>query len=355
MGIVCSYKIRGTERSGYFVIASNSSLCQLREFVSREFFEGARPVCIIAKGKGPVKNDKVLQEVFRSGEVEFIFVRRQGKNIPKPEMCNLPSQVKSPEMLQQEEAPKEEKFTLGPNLTTIFSRMNILVNEDPTATLEQLKQLPHPLPKLVQQYERQGNNSPILIRRTANHLSRLSGVSSKNLIPETRDLLAFVSTAEVKDDSPVQHKVSDREVLYACRRGEAQRLRKIPMNLVHQAICDECKKPIRGIRYKCLQCDDFDYCESCENNEQVRSQHAREHVFAKLQRPQDYNTIQHLKQDGHVRVHPGRIVCGMPHRRPQPRPECKMPRVEALEKSVKQLEEQLSQLMSAQNQYKRIE
>mmetsp|Transcript_4711 Transcript_4711/g.7001 ORF Transcript_4711/g.7001 Transcript_4711/m.7001 type:complete len:291 (-) Transcript_4711:15-887(-) len=51
---------------------------------------------------------------------------------------------------------------------------------------------------------------------------------------------------------------------------------------VHFAVCDNCNQPIVGIRYKCLQCPDFDFCEVCEGPE---SGHDESHVFAKLCRP----------------------------------------------------------------------
>mmetsp|Transcript_4712 Transcript_4712/g.7002 ORF Transcript_4712/g.7002 Transcript_4712/m.7002 type:complete len:300 (-) Transcript_4712:15-914(-) len=51
---------------------------------------------------------------------------------------------------------------------------------------------------------------------------------------------------------------------------------------VHFAICDNCNQTIVGIRYKCLQCPDFDFCEVCEGPE---SGHDESHVFAKLYRP----------------------------------------------------------------------
>jgi len=51
---------------------------------------------------------------------------------------------------------------------------------------------------------------------------------------------------------------------------------------VHHAICDNCNQTIVGIRYKCIQCPDFDFCEVCEGPE---TGHDQSHVFAKLYRP----------------------------------------------------------------------
>ena len=47
---------------------------------------------------------------------------------------------------------------------------------------------------------------------------------------------------------------------------------------IHSLVfCDECnnKKPIRGVRYKCGHCPDFDLCETCHHY----SRHDPTHCF----------------------------------------------------------------------------
>ena len=47
-------------------------------------------------------------------------------------------------------------------------------------------------------------------------------------------------------------------------------------------VCNECRKNISGIRYKCTICKDFDYCEKCE--EKDNGKHG--HPLLKILRPE---------------------------------------------------------------------
>ena len=52
---------------------------------------------------------------------------------------------------------------------------------------------------------------------------------------------------------------------------------------VHACICDGCgMNPIKGIRYKCTVCKDFDYCEGCE----VTLANKHGHPFLKIRKPE---------------------------------------------------------------------
>lgn len=52
-------------------------------------------------------------------------------------------------------------------------------------------------------------------------------------------------------------------------------------HIIHlNVICDACDQMIRGRRYKCLICPDFDLCQSCEQ----KNEHF-EHAMMRLVKP----------------------------------------------------------------------
>lgn len=67
-------------------------------------------------------------------------------------------------------------------------------------------------------------------------------------------------------------------LLYHIAEGEAKR-----KAYEHRGIhCEECgERPIKGIRWHCLNCPDFDLCSTCESN----TEHQKTHVFSKIKIP----------------------------------------------------------------------
>ncbi|VEU23203.1 DEKNAAC104329 [Brettanomyces naardenensis] len=51
-------------------------------------------------------------------------------------------------------------------------------------------------------------------------------------------------------------------------------------------ICDGCDEIIKGNRYKCVECFDFDLCESCENNGTEKAEHLKTHQMLKIKLPE---------------------------------------------------------------------
>jgi len=56
-------------------------------------------------------------------------------------------------------------------------------------------------------------------------------------------------------------------------------------------ICDGCNRsPIIGIRYKCLECFDYDLCESCADRQLIHAHH----VMAKIRTPHQIDVVRKL-------------------------------------------------------------
>ncbi|ANB13454.1 hypothetical protein AWJ20_1745 [Sugiyamaella lignohabitans] len=56
-------------------------------------------------------------------------------------------------------------------------------------------------------------------------------------------------------------------------------------NEYHSAVCDICENSIRGERYKCMDCPDFDFCNNCFPH---RSVNHPAHRFVRIRNPEDF-------------------------------------------------------------------
>lgn len=78
-------------------------------------------------------------------------------------------------------------------------------------------------------------------------------------------------------ESPTEH---ENRLLLLYQIAEEQSIKE---GYIHRGIsCNSCGQlPIRGIRFRCANCFDYDLCEQCEAN----NQHGRRHVFNKIKIP----------------------------------------------------------------------
>lgn len=74
----------------------------------------------------------------------------------------------------------------------------------------------------------------------------------------------------------------------------AELLCKAGRNLRHNAICDGCDKFIYGVRHKCLNCPDFDYCSECVKNAKfIHPTHRFVPVYEALSSPPSSYVLHH--------------------------------------------------------------
>lgn len=127
----------------------------------------------------------------------------------------------------------------------------------------------------------------------------------------------------------------------------------------HRAICDSCNKSIVGIRYKCVNCPDYDLCEVCEDLNPSHNIHPADHLFLKIRRPicpyrrvalpNFYQPLPHAHPH-HQRQCPRRAACTIAvHHKAAPAQQNKPDnndgeRITALEAKYEKLEQVLHQL-----------
>lgn len=70
-------------------------------------------------------------------------------------------------------------------------------------------------------------------------------------------------------------------------------------NVRHNAFCDVCSKVVRGVRYKCLDCPDWDACEGCYAS--LARTHAG-HAFVRISEPADHLTARHAPKVLHPHI-----------------------------------------------------
>ena len=80
--------------------------------------------------------------------------------------------------------------------------------------------------------------------------------------------------------------ISADEIILRASKKEV----KVKEGIHFHVVCDGCKKtPIRGNRYKCKKCPDFDFCESCyEKNKETHG-----HEFTKIPKPRNTRRMGH--------------------------------------------------------------
>jgi hypothetical protein len=117
--------------------------------------------------------------------------------------------------------------------------------------------------------------------RNKNHLNQ-----NETLLDDIRGLVCVTTSEGINEAARDQ--ASRQQVLRVfvkfLKEGSTP-LKYLPPKHVG-VICDGCNRsPIIGIRYKCLECFDYDLCESCADRQLIHSHH----VMAKIRTPHQVN------------------------------------------------------------------
>jgi len=356
--ITCEYTITGTDQTGYFLLPRDTTHAQLVEFIRENVHSGD----FVLKNyrREEITTSEQLDQLLQISE-EFLFPLYiepvvAEEPVPEPE----PELVK--EEVVEEEAPVPapdvpSKPTLGPICTRVLSELGVEVEiEEGFDPLDLIHRLPRFVAPLVKARYQEILANPDALEPTLHVIADLVGEPYEEFSSEVKHTLEQLRQQNEKAESQEQKQEQEQEQEQEQSVAEEEVRQEppvLPPQVVHPAYCDKCQITICDIRYKCIQCPDYDLCVLCENEQSYRPFHNPQHVFAKVYKPSLRPLPAHMTQPllvpmffrGVPLAHPSPVPppCPPPHFHPRGARAFHQ-RVSQLEQTVKNLQDQLNKL-----------
>lgn len=314
----------------YFFIDSSINLQLLRKFFQDQLHpeEG---FTIHAQSLA-IDSPQALEELLQN-ENEIHFTIQDVAHFPK-------NQEPEPE-------PSSKKLQFGPIITHLIEQLGLESECEQLSDADEIKGFIQNLPffPMIRMFAQQ----PLFLEHSLARVAEHFEVDHKSLVLEVQELLQTIDLFGVDSNLPPKpsgpsgfnfgfgdifngngfgfNPWSLLSSLHRPRQDEQKPKEKeeipIPRDsepqgpVEHPAVCDNCDQTIRGIRYKCTTCFDYDLCEACEALNGTEWFHDEVHCFAKMYKP----SLRHPgmgNQFPHAFVPP--FGHGFPHPHPHPSP-----------------------------------
>lgn len=274
--IICYYSINNTS-TGYFLLEDSPSLPQVTDFVRTNLLpEG--DFTLLDDSLATLNSDVQFQTLLNAAAanntmLNLVILTEEKVQEPVPVVEQPPAVV---------EEPASSSF-LGPISKSILAKFDLEVNEedlDPRVIIEQLD-FPFNLMALAK-YE-QVLEQPEMLDTVVQLIAGCVQMSYEDLLAEVRHTLSLLRERSAPNLAPESASVTSQDqepflVQEPAPQPEEQ-------GLAHPCYCDRCGETVCGIRYKCLQCLDYDLCTKCEEEQSHAHFHEANHVFAKIYKP----------------------------------------------------------------------
>lgn len=229
--------------------------------VIRQFIKAIR--------QNPSELEPVIQQAANFYSVDAQMLQEEVQEIIKfyKERRNQRQQCKKEASKEENKEEIKQKPLLGNNIEKILSQLkvdhsNVKCVEDLEKVMEQL---PLPISRLVSNKLKCIAERPMKLKWICKRLAQWFSVNEDELQEELKNLV----------DEYVAHNAKKGKEQ---EKKEGEEIKKV----FHPAKCDGCKKRIKGIRYWCLNCRNYDLCSDCEGKNELEKFHNDQHVFAKI-------------------------------------------------------------------------
>ena len=247
------------------------------------------------------EESKKKQEEKKKIEDELLKVKKKNKELEK----------KLKELIQKDKKDAEKKLNEN-NKKTEINNNNIKLEEN-IIIKEKIKEL-----------DKENNINQISINNIPNDILDSSLNFKNNLISLQNDfkkdlqnqLINFINSHIVKlKDKMIKDTIEKNNELLTLYMSDIEEKRKIfyqsqnNTNPIFMSVCEtihngikcdniNCKmNPIKGIRYKCSICANYNLCEKCENNNQIEKFHDLTHDFIRIRKENHNYSFSIIKDD----------------------------------------------------------
>jgi len=328
--IICTVTIDNNS-AGYFLLEQSASLHQLTRFVRTNLVPDV-DFTLLDATRQPIEKDEQLHSLLATAaaqnntfDLNILSVQPEPEPVPEP--------VAVVEEQQPAPVAEEQPRLLGPISQSLLSELGVEVDENNFDPRDIIAELPFPFNVMASSKYEQVLAQPEMVDSVVRMISGYLPVSYEELLPEVQHTLAILRERAAAEANPEPESEPEPEPEPEVV-PEPEPVQE-NQGVEHPCYCDRCGSTVYGIRYKCLQCPDYDLCTKCEEEQSHAHFHDDNHVFAKIYKPS-------CRPLGCLNQRMGHCPASGRHggNRQQFRD-----RVSNLEQQVQQLQEQIQSLM----------
>ena len=127
--------------------------------------------------------------------------------------------------------------------------------------------------------------------KTQEELNKINEVLNKKIEEEKQKIKTIYEKKYKEKEDEIKEELNQlsQMVMKSNANLNLSKIEESFCNFEHKGIqCEKCfQEPIIGIRYKCLECENYNLCQKCEEENSIESFHDKDHNFIKIRKTKE--------------------------------------------------------------------